>query len=406
MGIDDYLNNIRALTLNHKRVSTITLSETYLNSDETYGKLMNHYNEVFLLQTCNRVEVYIYGNDDSAVEDVYRVRGTINYVDKLMGMDAVRHIFRVAAGLESAAVGESEILGQVEDAFNDARRRGALGGLLGFTIERAIRTGKEIRSRFPEISIGLASIGSLVAEYVHRVRGLNSRIIVVGAGSIGSDIVRRLAEKGFRNITVINRTFDKAKVVALRYGFRYAPIDSLRSIIGDSDVVIFATSAMNPLLRRRDVEELSGKPIIIDVGVPRNVDPEIPGVVSIDELKNLENEIREGKRKALDEASRLIELRLIEYRRLFARRVIEGMAGELTKWGLSIGEGEVKRAVKAGLIKNEEDGATLAVKSTVKKVMLPLLTYLKELAEEGRFDEALIIISGIRSKLNGDGKQT
>ncbi|WP_291767358.1 NAD(P)-binding domain-containing protein [Caldivirga sp. UBA161] len=404
MGIDDYLNKIRALTLNHKRVSTITLSETYLNSDEIYGKLMNYYNEVFLLQTCNRVEVYIYGDDDSAVEDVYRVKGTINYVDKLTGIDAVRHIFRVAAGLESAAVGESEILGQVEDAFNDARRRGALGGLLGFTIERAIRTGKEIRSRFPEISIGLASIGSLVAEYVHRVRGLNSRITVVGAGSIGSDIVRRLAEKGFRNITVVNRTLDKAKAVALRYRLRYASIDSLRSIIRDSDVVIFATSAMNPLLHRRDVEELSSKPIIIDVGVPRNVDPEIPGVVSIDELKNLENEIREGKKKALDEASRLIELRLIEYRRLFARRVIEGMMGELTKWGLSVGEGEVKRAVKAGLIRSEENGAALAVKSTAKKVMLPLLMYLKELAEEGKFDEALTIISGIRAKLNEDGK--
>ncbi|ABW02553.1 glutamyl-tRNA reductase [Caldivirga maquilingensis] len=406
MGIDDYLSKIRALTLNHKRVSTITLSETYFNRDEVYGKLMNYYDEVFLLQTCNRVEVYVYGDDDSVAEDMYKVKGTINHVDKLVGMNAVRHIFRVAAGLESAAVGESEILGQVEDAFNDARKRGALGGLLGFTIERAIRTGKEIRSRFPEISIGLASIGSLVAEYVHRVRGLNSRIAVIGAGSIGSDIVRRLAEKGFRNVIIVNRTLDKAKAAALRYGFNYAPIDSLRSVIRDSDVVIFATSATNPLLRRRDAEELSGKPIIIDVGVPRNVDPEIPGVVSIDELKNIENEIREGKRKALDEASRLIELRLIEYRRLFARRVIEGMIGELTKWGLSIGESEVKRAVKAGLIKNEEDGAALAVKSTVKKIMLPLLTYLKELAEEDKFDEALIIISGIKAKLNGDGKQS
>ena len=405
MGIDEYLSRIKALTLNHKKATTITLSETYLNSDEVYGKLMNYYDEVFLLQTCNRIEVYVYGDDYSAVEEVYRVKGTINYVDKLMGMDAVRHIFRVAAGLESAAVGESEILGQVEDAFNDARRRGALGGLLGFTIERAIRTGKEIRSRFPEISIGLASIGSLVAEYVHRVRGLNSRVAVIGAGSIGSDIVRRLAEKGFRNVIVVNRTLDKAKAVALRYGFKYSPIDSLGSIIGNSDVVIFATSATDPLLRRKDAEKLGNKPIIIDVGVPRNVDPEIPGVVSIDELKNLESEIKESKRRALEEASKLIEARLIEYKRLFARRIIEGMIGELTKWGLSIGESEVKRAVKAGLIRSEEDGAALAVKSTVKKVMLPLLTYLKELAEEGKFDEALLIISGIKAKLNGDSKQ-
>ncbi|WP_292000264.1 NAD(P)-binding domain-containing protein [Caldivirga sp.] len=405
MGIDDYLSKIKALTLNHKRVNTITLSETYLNSDEVYGKLMNYYNEVFLLQTCNRVEIYVYGDDYSVAEDVYRVKGTVNYVDRLVGMNAVRHIFRVAAGLESAAVGESEILGQVEDAFNDARRRGALGGLLGFTIERAIRTGKEIRGRFPEISIGLASVGSLVAEYVHRFRGLNSKVIVVGAGSIGSDIVRRLAEKGFRNVTVVNRTLDKAKAVALRYNFKYASLDSLRSIMGESDVVVFATSTMKPLLSKRDAEELSGKPIIIDIGIPRNVDPEIPNVVSIDELKNLESEVRESKRRALDEASKLIEHRLIEYRRLFARRIIEGMIGELTKWGLSIGEGEVKRAVKAGLIRNDEDGAALAVKSTVKKVMLPLITYLKELAEEDRFDEALTIISGIRAKLNGDGKQ-
>lgn len=405
MSIDDYLSGIKALTLTHRKVTTVTLSETYLNADEVYGKLMRRYSEVFLLQTCNRVEVYFYGDDYSAAEEMFSVKGVVKYLDRLSGIDAVRHIFRVAAGLESAAVGESEILGQVEDAFNDARRRGALGGLLGYAIERAIRVGKEVRSMFPEISIGLASVSSLVAEYISRVMGVKARVAIVGAGSMGSDIARRLHEKGFRDVTIINRTIDKAKLTAARYGFKYAPLDSLMNALRSSDVVIFATSSITPLVKRRDIESMINKPLIIDIGVPRNVDPEIPGVVTIDDLKSLEAEMIESKRRALNEASKLIEVRLSEFRRLFARRVIEGMIGELMRWGFSIGEAEVKRAIKAGLISGDEDDALLVARSMIKKVTLPLISYLKELAEEGKFDEALMIISELRTRLNGDSKR-
>ncbi len=406
MDIDDYLGKIKALALTHKKATTITLSETYLNSDEAYGRLMRNYEEVFILQTCNRVEVYFYGDDYNAAEEVYRAKGTVKYVDRLSGIDAVRHIFRVAAGLESAAIGESEVLGQVEEAFNDARRRGALGGLLGYTIERAIRVGKEVRSKYPEISIGLASISSLAAEYIHRVKGRDAAVAIVGAGSMGSDIARRLAEKGFRNVTIVNRTIDKAKLVAARYGFRYAPLDSLINIIKNSDVVVFATSAIEPLLKRRDLEVVNAVPVIIDLGVPRNVDPEIPGVVSIDELKTLESEVIERKVRALREANEIVEIRLTEFKKLLAKRIIENMISELMSWSFSVGESEVRRAINARLIKDDSDGALLAVKSTVKRVTLPLVMYLKELAEEGRFNEALTIISELKARLNGSSKRT
>jgi glutamyl-tRNA reductase len=405
MNIDDYLSKIKALTLTHKKATTITLSETYLNSDEVYGRLMRNYEEVFVLQTCNRVEIYFYGDDYNAAEEIYRAKGTIKYVDRLSGVDAVRHIFRVAAGLESAAVGESEILGQVEEAFNDARRRGALGGLLGYTIERAIRVGKEVRSKYPEISIGLASISSLAAEYIRRVKGRDAAVAIVGAGSVGSDVARRLAERGFKNVTIVNRTIDKAKLVAARYGFKYAPLDSLINIIKSSEVVVFATSAIEPLLKRRDLEAIKPTPLIIDLGVPRNVDPEIPWVVSIDELKALESEMIERKVRALREADGIVEARLTEFKKLLAKRIVENMISELMSWSFSVGESEVKRAINAGLIKDDGDGALLAVKSTVKRVTLPLVMYLKELAEEGRFNEALTIISELKARLNGGVKR-
>lgn len=398
MPIDEYLSKVRLISLSHRNATTITLSKAYLDLDNTYRVLLNSYKEAYILQTCNRVEVYYYGNDDSVAEGLYGSRGLLKYAVKLRGIDTVRHIFRVASGLESASIGESEILGQVEEAFNDARRRGALGGLLGFTVDRAIRVGKEVRSRFPELSTGPVGVGSLVAEYIIRLRNRGLRIAIVGAGSMGSDIARRLFEKGFRNVVIVNRTVEKAKNLALRYGYSYMPLDSIANVIKSSDVVVFATSSPKPLVRPSDLNGYADKVLLIDIGVPRNTDPEIPNVVTIDELKGLENELIVSKRRAVEEASRFIEDKLTEFTKLFARRIIEIEIGELVKWGMEISKGEVSRALKARIIDNEE-GALVAAQSAVKRVMSPIIEYVKYLSENGRLDEALRLIEGIKSRI-------
>ncbi len=399
MPIDEYLNRIKALALTYRRVSTITLSEVLLNEDEAYGALLKSYPEAYVLQTCNRIEIYVYGDDVAPALGIFKGRKVADKVDVLVGIDAVRHLFRVASGLESLALGESEILGQVEEAFDKARRRGALGSLLGFTVERAIKVGKEVRRRYPAISLGPSSIGSLAVEYIYRLVGNGVRVLVVGAGSVASTVVKRLWEKGFRNVVVANRTVEKAKDLSLRYGYSYVGLDGLANLIKGFDVVFFATSSPKPLINADEVR-YNGRPIIVDLGVPRNV---AGASVTIDDLKPLQAELMNAKERAVRDASSFIEGELARFRELFAQRVIEVELSELIQWAYDVSGREVDKALDKGLVNGDVNGLKALARFTAKKIMQPLIAYVKGLANEGRFDEAVQFINSIKEYVRRGG---
>ena len=286
-------------------------------------KSFGHLDEIVLLSTCNRVEIY--GTTQDASSDIKSLlqllcskpRELDAYIYVHQNIDAVRHLFRVAAGLDSMVLGETEITGQIKNAYEIALRAGLTGLVLNRLFQKAFQATKEIRTR-TEIGRGAVSIKSVAVELVGKIADLEQQsIMVIGAGQMAECCVRLLARKGARSILVSNRSFDRAFDLAMRCGGQ--PICYGDCLFGmrDVDVVITATTSMEPLLTRGDAENLMkarrDRPLfLIDLSVPRNIDPAVGGLdnVSLHNIDDLEKIAQQGvhtRKRALAACSEIIE---------------------------------------------------------------------------------------------------
>ncbi len=264
--------------------------------------------EALVISTCNRTEFYLAADDpDRATSalraSVERVKG----VDLLLpgpsiyrfdGSTAIRHAFRVACGLDSMVLGEVQILSQLKDAYMLAREAGAAGALLDRLFESAFRAGKRARAE-TSIGAGVVSIASAACELARQ--GLQSldalRVVVVGAGETSRLAAKHLAQHCPGGVTIVNRTLSRAQALASELGIAVEPFERLAAAIADADFVVTATTAPTAVIRVADVRDAmaarADRPLlIIDLAVPRDVDPEVAhltGVTlhSIDAIQNV-----------------------------------------------------------------------------------------------------------------------
>ncbi len=267
--------------------------------------------EVVLLWTCNRVEIY--GVLEDASPDPIRCMSCI--VDKPLqggaelyiyqGADAVRHLLSVASGLDSMVLGETEITGQVKNAYEKARVIGHTGRRLNRLFQKALETAKEIRSG-TAIGKGAASVGSVAIQHAQKVFGASlegRRVMVIGAGDMAEKCLRHLVKRGAASIVVVNRSLDKAEVLAAEFGGRAVPYGGCLEAMTDVDMVITSTGCPHIILERRDLELVMARRkdrplLIVDIAVPRDVAPEvrdIPGV-HLQDIGDLEGTVRENIR--------------------------------------------------------------------------------------------------------------
>ena len=280
-----------------------------------------HLSESVLLSTCNRIEIYAYaerfhGGYADIRELLARQSGlppeTVG--DELYAhhdADAVRHLFGVAAGLDSVVVGEHEILGQVRDAWQSARAEGTVGTVLEPLFRRAVETGKRARSA-TGIARGIASLShAAVALAEARLAGLaDRRVLVIGAGDVATGTLKSLAAAGAGDIAVANRTPERAEAAAQLCGGRAVALDELDSALVDADVVITTTGATDIVLEHSDINGVmtrrsSAELLIVDVAVPRDVDPaarQLPGVtlLDMDDLGDFVERERAGRMHEID----------------------------------------------------------------------------------------------------------
>lgn len=258
--------------------------------------------EVVVLSTCNRTEVYAAAETfHGAVDAINRFfTGLSGYAPEDFGsylttgfeQTAVRHLFSVASGLDSAVVGETEILGQVRRAWDAARNAGSCGPHLAALFRHALEAGKRARTE-TSIARGTASVSHAAVELAASSLGgtLHGRsVLVLGTGEIGVSMVSALQISGVRDVTVANRTRQKAVALAQRLGATWVGLDELAATLVQVDVLLTATSSETTVLDRDDVEavmaERNGKPLlIVDTALPRDVAPEVasvPGVTLLD----------------------------------------------------------------------------------------------------------------------------
>lgn len=321
-----------------------------------------------VLQTCYRVELYARlssGVEEARAELVDALASAHGVPRELLvdhlyvhaGEDVVRHLGRVAAGLDSLVLGEAEILGQVGDAFAAGRSQGSVGPGLELLFRTAISAGRRARS---ETAIGEnpATASSLALALAEGVLGdlRERRLLVVGAGRIGRQTLTVAASRGVAHITVANRTKERAVEAAVRCGAHALLLSELEEALADADVVVAATSSEAAVLSAREVaaalETRPNRPlVVVDLAVPADVERaagEIPGVRLFDV-----DDLRVGLDGAL--AARLGEVPLVEeiveeevesFGRRYRELAVEPLLSELRRQAESIRAREVERTLR------------------------------------------------------------
>jgi glutamyl-tRNA reductase len=245
--------------------------------------------EALLLTTCNRVEVYVVSEKGISTDEIVRclvakTSCSHNYSAPFYRYEddkCVQHLFRVASGLDSMVVGESEIFSQAKKAYESARASGAVGPYLHRLFQRAFRVAKQVRTH-TEIARGAVSVGSVAVELAQRIFGNLSdcSVLVLGAGETSERTARALVSRGVTDLRVSNRSLDRAHDLAQAVGGRTVPFDDWAAQCREIDILLTSTASETPLLTPNILapmlrERLDRPLFIIDIAVPRDVDPDV-----------------------------------------------------------------------------------------------------------------------------------
>jgi glutamyl-tRNA reductase len=274
-----------------------------------------------VLSTCNRTEVYLHGGGQAAARAALERRSGLDLDGVLAvweGDEAVEHLLRVAAGLDSLVPGEGEILGQVRYAYESALAAGATDSVLNRLFEDALHAGKRVRTeaRLAEMPESVARAAVDLAE--NALGGLDGkRALLFGAGKMSELSARSLQGRGVE-VVVASRTLESARELAERIGGRAAPFDAVAVELTDADLVLSATRCPYPILHAEAVQQRTKPLVLIDIAVPRDLDPEIGKLdgctlYDIDALGEglvgREEDIREAERIVTEEAERFADWR-------------------------------------------------------------------------------------------------
>ncbi|MDA0578177.1 MAG: glutamyl-tRNA reductase [Verrucomicrobia bacterium] len=253
--------------------------------------------ECVLLSTCNRTELYVGGSETPSDEVLMQALlagvqdltpATLSPVAYSKRDAAVaEHLCAVAASLDSMVVGETEILGQVKQAYALATDQGTVGPVLHPLFQAALRVAKQVHAE-TDISRGRVSVSSLAVEFTERIFDdlASKTVMIVGAGETAELALRSLVERGVRDVLVLNRSPERAVDLAAPYAGRAIPFELLADYLLRADLVIASTSAPQPLVlasdTRRAMADRRGRPmLLIDLSMPRNIEPEVASIENV-----------------------------------------------------------------------------------------------------------------------------
>ena len=293
--------------------------------------------EVVLLWTCNRVEIY--GVAENPRENLSAMLGCMagRRIDVTSGIycyednEAVQHLFKVTSGLDSMVLGETEITGQVKNAYENAHAAGLTGKALNKVFQKAMETAKAVRTN-TNIGKGATSVGSVAVLQAQRIFGdqlVNKTVMVIGAGQMAEAVAKHLVKKGAKDVIVANRTLETAQQLAKIINGRAIAFADFVETMKDVDIVVSSTGCPVTIIHKPEVEHIMAqrpdRPLFfIDIAVPRDIHPDvaqIPGVHLFD-IDALETVVRENvthRQHDLDQCDAIIEEKIEELQPHFAR---------------------------------------------------------------------------------------
>ena len=394
--------------LNHK-TAPVELRERLAISPDNLAEetraLLEHpgIREGIILSTCNRVEMLVcYEGDDPALPIYFNRHFSIDtqslqpHLYEHHETEAVRHIFRVAASLDSMVVGEPQILGQVKESYSAARSVGAVGGNLERLLQGAFSAAKKVRTE-TQIGSSSVSIASVAVDLARKIFGSleGKRVLLVGAGKMSELAARHLMQQGAGSILVANRTHERALKLAQKFNGHVIPFEALHSRADEADILITSTGSTDFLFRTPHAQQFlhrrRNRPMFfIDIAVPRDIDPAInklDGIFlyDIDDLQsvsvsNLSDRSREAQR-----AEAILEQELIRYQRRLETLDVVPTLVRLQSYAEDIRQAELRRAQsRLQSLTPEQIAAVEAVtRGLINKFLHHPLQALKTAAREG-----------------------
>lgn len=320
--------NILCAGLNH-RTAHLDVRERFAVRESEMEEMLGRLRDIdgisgaVMLSTCNRVELYA-----ASLCPLRALEGFRSILAERAGLEAplyhhatpqaVRHLFRVASGLDSMVIGETEILGQVKKAYSTAAAAGAATRPLHKLFQHAFRVAKSVRTE-TQITSGPTSVGSVAVELAGKIFGSleNRRVMILGAGEISERTARSLQSRGVRSVIVSNRTYERAAALAAEIGGMALHFDHWEKSFADIDILISSTNAPHTILTPEKLAPLmrlrGGAPLfVIDLAVPRDADPainELDGIFlyDIDSLEQIAAESLNVRLKEVDRCESLID---------------------------------------------------------------------------------------------------
>jgi glutamyl-tRNA reductase len=329
---------------------------------------MENVEECALLQTCNRIEFYIVSEKGEQVakrakDFLVKRAGTMeeeasNAIEYSVNGDSLKHILRLTSGLESMVIGEDQVLNQVWDAYLEAESAKVAGIVLKHLFMRAMSVGRRVRKE-TGINKGAVSVGSAAVELAESLLSQfdQKKILVMGAGEIGTLVAKALARRCLNPIFIANRTYARAVKLAEDFSGKVVKFDKLKEALVDADVVICSTGAPHYLLTKDLVSKFmmhrqnKNDLIIIDISNPRNVEQATQEVekvklYDIDDLQLIAEKNKQKRRKSAEKASKLIEKELILLNRDIKILSVRDIVSSLFLRAEKIRQKELKRALK------------------------------------------------------------
>lgn len=371
--------------------------------------------ECVLLQTCNRLEIFLVNKDGEHVAKKMReylakkagakADQVAQAIEISMNQDALRHLLRVASGLESMVVGEDQILNQLWDAFLVADKAKTVGPVLRHVFNKAASVGLRARNE-TGISKGAISIGSVAVELAGKLMGgfEGKHVLVMGAGIMGTLVAKALTRRSQSAIFIASRTYERAVKLAEQLNGKAVKFDKLSEALQDADVVICSTAAPHYLLTKDIVQEVMtrrtnpNKLFVIDISNPRNVETainEIPnvGLYNLDDLQLIADRNKDERQKSAEQATKIVEEELVLLERDIKAQAVRDVISYLLGNAEDVRQRELAKALS--MLQNLDDkqkevidDLTLVI---LKQTFLPIVQNLRKAAIEN--DKELIDIA-------------
>lgn len=332
--------NIAVIGLSHKTAPVEVREKLSIPTPKTADAIARltsypHVREVSILSTCNRLELHlVLTNAENGIREVTQFLSEYGGVPVdelrphlfiLLQEDAIMHLLRVSAGLDSLVLGEGQILAQVKHALAEGQKHKGMGRILGRLFKDAIKAGKRVRTE-TSIGTGAVSVSSAAAELAQMKipNFVDCKITIIGAGKMGRLLVKHLVSKRAINITLLNRSIQRADDLAAEYpdiAIRTGTMDSMIEAVSDADIVFTCTSSEHPVL---DCDNLgpcvaAGRSVsLFDISVPRNVHQNVTTVAgvtayNVDDLKAVVAQNQESRRQMAQEAEGILEEELTQF---------------------------------------------------------------------------------------------